>query len=393
MEPNIICPSCGSSDVMMFYEVDNVPVHSVMLLPTREEAISYPTRDIDLGFCTTCGFIYNTLYDPNAHHYSEQYEETQGYSPTFNTFAKNLATHMIERYNLRNKKIIEIGCGKGEFLTLLCQLGDNHGIGIDPSYVRERSLSGYDERVSFINELYTEKHTHLKCDFLCCKMTLEHIHNTGELIETVRKATHDTPDTTIFFQIPNVLRILEEAAFWDVYYEHCSYFSPGSLARLFRLHHFDMLDLWCDYGDQYLMIEAKPAAGNDTQHAAEESINTLKTLVHDFPLKAYEKRDTWIRTVRDTYNEGKRVVLWGSGSKGVAFLTTLGIRDEITYTVDVNPNKHGTFMAGTGQEIVSPDFLVSYQPDLVVVMNPIYEEEIRHDLQQRGLSPRIVSCQ
>ena len=83
----------------------------------------------------------------------------------------------------------------------------------------------------------------------------------------------------------------------------------------------------------------------------------------------------------------------GQAQKGSHFFTTLGIRDEITYTVDVNPNKHGTFMAGTGQEIVSPDFLVSYQPDLVVVMNPIYEEEIRHDLQQRGLSPRIVSCQ
>ncbi len=61
-------------------------------------------------------------------------------------------------------------------------------------------------------------------------------------------------------------------------------------------------------------------------------------------------------------SNNQKVVLWGGGSKGVAFLTTLNITDQIKYAVDINPYKHGTFLAGTGQEIVSPEFLKDYNP-------------------------------
>ena len=50
-------------------------------------------------------------------------------------------------------------------------------------------------------------------------------------------------------------------------------------------------------------------------------------------------------------------MIWGAGSKGVAFLSMLGVGDEVDYAVDVNPGKHGMFMPGTGHEIVSPNRL------------------------------------
>ena len=87
---------------------------------------------------------------------------------------------------------------------------------------------------------------------------------------------------------------------------------------------------------------------------------------------------------------GGRVVLWGGGSKAVAFLTTLNLRDEIKYAVDINPNKHGTYIAGTGQEIVASAFLVEYKPDVVIVMNPIYCDEIQQDLNEMGLDPELM---
>ena len=72
-----------------------------------------------------------------------------------------------------------------------------------------------------------------------------------------------------------------------------------------------------------------------------------------------------------------RVAIWGAGSKGVAFLTTLGVRSEVAFAVDINPHKHGFFMPGTGHEVVGPERLREAPPDVVVVMNPIYVEEIR----------------
>jgi SAM-dependent methyltransferase len=391
----ICCPACNTSNIDLFYEKNHAPVHSVLLLSSQEEAITYPTGTIRLGFCQACGFIFNTAFDPGLQHeYAERYEETQGYSPTFNAFATRLAERLIERYDLHNKDIVEIGCGKGEFLTRLCQMGNNRGIGIDPSYVRTRSLSQQDERVAFVTEFYSDAHATYPCDFLVCKMTLEHIPNTAEFVGTVARSLRDKPDTMVFFQIPNATRVMADVAFWDIYYEHCSYFSPGSLARLFRSQGFDVLDLWTDYDDQYLMIEARIASGQDrTFPVLENDLATLAALVRAFPEKFRQKADTWQSIIQRVQTSNQRAVLWGSGSKGVAFLTTLGLYEGIQYTVDINPHKHGTYMAGTGQQIVAPAFLTEYQPDLVIVMNPVYTAEIRHDLESRGLSPELLAVE
>jgi hypothetical protein len=48
-------------------------------------------------------------------------------------------------------------------------------------------------------------------------------------------------------------------------------------------------------------------------------------------------------------------------------------------------------MAGTGQEIVAPAFLEQYKPDLAIAMNPIYQPEIKADLEKMGLSTEVVS--
>jgi SAM-dependent methyltransferase len=374
----------------IFYELRDLPVHSVLLLPTRDEALNYPRGDLSLGFCRACGFISNTRFDPSKHDYSANYEETQGYSPTFNAFAKRLAQHLIDRYDLHDRNIIEIGCGKGEFITLLCEMGGNIGIGIDPSYIKERSLAGESERVTFIKDFYSEKYAHLKADFICCKMTLEHIHNTAEFLRTVRRAVEGQEETTIFFQIPDVTRILSDIGFWDIYYEHCSYFSPGSLARAFRHVGFDVLDLWRDFDDQYLMIEARPRSGTGkTFPQLEDDLDALAGGVAHFTAAYPQVLSRWRHYLDELHRHGMRAVLWGSGSKGVAFLTTLQIVEQIEYTVDINPHKHGMFMAGTGQQIVAPEFLREYKPDVVVIMNPIYKAEIERNLEQLGVRAEV----
>ena len=80
----ITCRGCGARDVTVFYEATGVPAHSVLLMPTREEAVGYPRGDVRLGLCRACGFISNVAFDPSLHQYSGRYEETQGFSATFN---------------------------------------------------------------------------------------------------------------------------------------------------------------------------------------------------------------------------------------------------------------------------------------------------------------------
>ncbi|MGA9117423.1 MAG: class I SAM-dependent methyltransferase [Bacteroidota bacterium] len=385
------CPACGAEGMRIFHTVRDVPVHSVLLMETREQALSYPRGDIALGLCPACGFIANCAFDPARHEYSRKYEETQGFSSTFNAFHRQLALSLIERYGLRGKDIIEIGCGKGEFLNLLCELGGNRGTGFDPAYVPERDRGAVMGRTQFIVDFYSEKYTHHKADFVCCKMTLEHIQDVGEFVRMVRRSIGPRHQTVVFFQIPDAMRVLRDLGFWDIYYEHCSYFSHGSLGRLFRRCGFDVLRLATEYDGQYLMVEARPSAAAPTPPIpAENDLEEIRAAVDRFSAEIKPSLRRWKETLAELRLRNRKAVLWGGGSKGVAFLTTLGIREEIEYAVDINPYKDGTFMAGTGQQIVRPEFLKSYRPDAVIVMNPIYCEEIRKDLDRLGVTAELL---
>lgn len=387
------CPNCGHAGMDLFYSVQDVPVHSVLLMKTREDAIGYPTGNIDLGFCPHCGFIANVAFQAELHEYSQKYESTQAYSPTFNSFHRNLAARLIERYDLRGKRVVEIGCGQGEFLVLLSRLGNIQGIGVDPAYDGRVTEAEADPNLTFIADFYSEKYTDYTGDFICCKMTLEHIPDTARFVRTVRRSIGERLDTTVFFQIPSGGYVLQDLAFWDVYYEHCSYFTPVSLRLLFERCGFDVLGTSTEYDDQYLMIEAKPAADPAGAGAMPdpELFGQTQQAVEQFARNVPLSLDMWRSKLQAHHKEGKRAVIWGSGSKGVAFLTTLGLGPEIGYAVDINPNKAGTYMAGTGHEIVTPDFLIDYRPDLVIVMNPVYTQEIERDLQRLEVAARFVT--
>lgn len=387
------CAGCGSnSGLSIFYVLDNVPAHSVLLMETREKATGYPRGRITLGFCNNCGFIPNTSYDPALHEYSPLCEETQGFSGTFNAFARSLAERLVEKYSLRGKEIIEIGCGKGEFLTMLCEMGGNRGVGFDPAYAKGRVKAAQARDVRFINDFYSEKYASCKGDFIVCRMTLEHVQNVADMLVNIRRSIGDRRDTAVFFQVPDVTRVLNGLAFWDIYYEHCSYFSPGSLSRILRLCGFEVVDLRTDFDGQYILCEASPARYSGSATVLDgQDVSALFCALKYFTENHAQKTAIWKHKLKAFLRTGYRCVLWGSGSKGAAFLTTLGVADEVRYVVDINPRRHSTFMPGTGHEIVSPEFLRSYRPDVVVVMNPAYTAEITDELRSMGLCPRVIA--
>jgi hypothetical protein len=184
-------------------------------------------------------------------------------------------------------------------------------------------------------------------------------------------------------------RVLQQGAFWDIYYEHCSYFTRGSLARLFRSAGFDVHRLYKTYDDQYLMLEAQPAARpTDALLPQENDLAAVTALVARFERQVGERLQSLADTLARHRDRGQRLAIWGSGSKCVSLLSAL--KPELVAVVDVNPHKHGKFLAGSGLEIVGPDALCTLRPDVVLVMNSIYTEEIRRDLAARSLHPELI---
>ncbi|MDH4146710.1 MAG: class I SAM-dependent methyltransferase [Acidimicrobiia bacterium] len=390
---DVPCPGCGHGEMDVFFAQSGIPTNSCLLLDTRDEATEFPTGDLELGFCHRCGFVANTVFEEAE--YSQRYEETQGFSKVFVEWAKGLAARWVERYDLAERTVLEIGCGKGEFLVWMVEAGAGRGIGIDPGVHPERIETTVDpSRLEWIADFYSEKYTDLQADVVVCRHTLEHIAPVNEFLSMIRRSIGDRTETVVLFELPDVRRVLEEVAFWDVYHEHCSYFSLGSLARLFRATGFEVLGLELDYDDQYLLIEARPSTtpAPGEPFALEDDLEVLARAVDKYCVEVEALRESWRHRLAELRGRGGKAVIWGAGSKGVSFLTNLGLRDEIEYAVDINPYKTGKFMAGTGHEIVAPEFLVEYRPDLVIAMNPIYLDEIRAQLDQLGLHPELIGA-
>lgn len=382
------CPNCGSHGCEVFYSVSDAPVHSVVMVRDREAAKAYPTGRIDLAYCGNCGFVFNAAFDAALQDYRHDYESTQAHSGTFNAFHNALADRLVERYALKDRKLVEIGCGQGEFLAMLCEKGGNRGLGFDPAYEPDRGVNIAD--VTVVKDYFSEDHGPLEADFICCKMTLEHISRTHDFVETVRKAISRDSSPVVFFQVPALRRILEEGAFWDIYYEHCSYFDETSLGHLFRDCGFEVTECRTEYDDQYLMVEARMPESSDGPTPVAAPAEDNRRLILDFARRTKSAIDSWREFLRGCAGRGERVAIWGGGSKAVAFLSAVAPGDMVDRVIDINPLKDNTFLAGSGHRCVTPDRLKERPADWIIVMNPIYMGEISDAVKALGLPAGIL---
>ena len=114
-----------------------IPTNSCLLLDSLEEAPGLPRRRPGAGLLPgAAGSSANIAFEEAE--YSSRYEETQGFSPLFVEWGKGLARRWVEKYDLGGRSVLEIGCGKGEFLTWMVEAGAGHGTGIDPGVHPER---------------------------------------------------------------------------------------------------------------------------------------------------------------------------------------------------------------------------------------------------------------
>lgn len=389
------CRACGADGLVEIARGTGLPVNNARVFRERDEARGVPVGEMQLAVCPSCGFIANMRFDPGLVVYDSTYEEQQSYSPTFTAFADGLASELVARWNLHGKRLVEIGCGKGDFLAALCAIGGNDGIGIDPSAVRGRLNGAGAERVTLVPEMYSARSRPLEADAVFCRHTLEHIADVAGFVRALRRSLEGRPGTRVFFEVPDAMRVLREGAFWDVYYEHCSYFTPGSLARLFRREGFVVDDVRLGFEDQYVLLDAHAAAGGNgtaregRPHPAEDAPADLLRAGEAYAARVGALVAYWRRRIGDVRAAGGRVAIWGSGSKCVAFLSETGVGPSIDAVVDVNPHRQGRYLPGSGRIVAAPDALSLLRPALVIIMNSVYRVEIAASLHAMDVDAQV----
>jgi SAM-dependent methyltransferase len=380
------CTVCGAGKISSIVEIDGVPVCCNQLCRTREAAVGVTTGKIALAYCSGCGHIFNREFDPRLLEYAFGYENSLHGSPTFQSYADGLIDELIDRYQLRGRTVVEIGCGRGEFLRALCRRGGSRGIGFDPSYAEDGRDWPADPEFSIRRESFGAGANIPAADLIYSRHTLEHLASPREFLESIRVAAGGV-GTPVFCEVPNGLFTVRDGGIWDIIYEHCSYFTSPSLTRVFIEAGYRVAQVAEVFGGQFLALHARMA--ETVRSGCLLSDMELEPLVASFADSFAAKIESWKDRLDGMAREGRRPVVWGAGSKGTTFLNLLKPL-QIEYVVDVNSRKHGNFIAGTGQQIVGPEFLKSYRPDAVICMNPNYSTEIARQVEAMGIHADLI---
>ncbi|MCB9947193.1 MAG: methyltransferase domain-containing protein [Rhodospirillaceae bacterium] len=386
------CPVCGAGGFETFFTVERLPSLSCALWPTAEAARACPRGTIALAGCRSCGFIANADFDPSLTEYDATYENALHFSAVFRAYAEREAEHLIERYRLRGKRIVEIGCGDGQFLSALCRLGGNTGDGYDPSFVPDNHAPPLDSGVRIEPRYYTEADAAQAPDLILCRQVLEHIPDPTGFLRMIRAGLGGRTRTVLSFEVPNADYLIADLSVWDLIYEHCTYFTAPALQSLFAGAGFDVREVRTGFGGLNLLIEAVPAKGAGTTMPTDLSaeIEAVAARIDAFRGRAAARIALWSARLQGWRGEGRRVCLWGAGARSAMFLSMVGRPDAVGAVVDINPRKHGAFLPGTGHRIDAPAGLPAFAPDIVLLMNPNYRQEVGEMLASLGLAAELV---
>lgn len=355
----------------------------MILLDDAQSARAFPQAPFTLVQCVDCGFLFNRDFDAAQMRYADAFEESQHFSPTFGRFVEEQIEALAAMLG-PEQHVVEVGCGRGEYLAALCARTGCRATGIDPGWRPGRLPAPLPPGLAFLAEPLAERHRTLEADLLLCRHTLEHVSEVRDFLDLAIATGAARPGFGLLFETPDAERIVTEGAFWDLYHEHCSYFTAETKRRLFQQAGLAVTRLERVFGGQYLLLEAR-RGGLDASGAPPPAPAGL------FARRLAASMARWRDRIGRWSDAGERLVLWGGGSKAVAFLTALGAGAPLLAAVDINPYRQGRYLPGSGLPIVAPEAMRELRPDRVVVMNPLYQDEIAARLRDMGVSPALVA--
>src|SRR5208283_2926572 len=321
------------------------------------------------------------------------YDNSLFYSTHFQSFAEEFVAGLIKQYDLHNKTVMEITCGKVNFLSFFSTMGPNNTVKLSTLSNAGGKIINADASSTPVIDGTIGISEAQKIDFVFSYHELEHANSPKGFLGLLRKKVGGNLETVIFLAVPNALKAFDEGSFSDIIYEHVSYFTVPSLYFLFDCCGFRILDITETKGGIFdsIYIVAQLKSPDTSSSKLDSALETRRIgdAVLSFGMKSNEMLSKQTELLVQLLDQGKKIVVWGAGARGVTFLNLFGDL-RVEYAVDINPRKQDKYVPGTGQKIVDPRFLLTSKPDFIVIANPAYETEIRKIVNDLGVKTEFI---
>lgn len=354
------CRSCGKELLPdLLFRMDDMP-SAAQHFPERGELSADRGVSLTLRQCSGCGLV---QLDSEPVAYYREVIRASAYSPAMKEFRLAQFSDWIARYGLAGKRILEPGCGRGEYLELMASCGAGvSGTESGPDSVRFCRDRGLEvEQVYF--EHGTERLASAPFDAFFMLNWLEHIPCPSAFLQAVRGNLKAGAAGLV--EVPNFDMILRNGLLTEICAEHLYYFSENTLRNTLESNGFDVVScrpVWEDY------ILSAEVVKRDAVSLAGFSA----------------RREKIFADVGRFLAGAKHAAVWGAGHQSMAVLAMLGMSPEqIRYVVDSSPQKQGKYTFTTHIPIVSPARMDSDAPDALIVMCAGYSDEVARQVRAR----------
>ncbi|WP_297417004.1 class I SAM-dependent methyltransferase [Clostridium sp.] len=350
------CRVCGKKlykePLLQYYNMPNRAQFFV------EESELNEDKGIDLFLyqCSGCGLLQLNV-EPVS--YYKDVIRAAGVSDEMKSYRLKHFSDFVNRYNLKNKKVIEIGTGSGEFLELMNKT-DAKAYGLEHldesvNTCLEKKLDVYkgfieDENYEIENAPY---------DAFFIMNFLEHIPNPNEFLQGI---TNNLKDNAIgLIEVPNVDMILEKAMFSEFISDHLMYFTKDTLKFLLEKNGFEVVEIqevWHDYVISMIVKKRNKLVLNEFN----KQLSFISNQINLFIDKNIEK--------------GFKVAVWGAGHQSLAVMAMTNIAPKIQFVIDSAPFKQGKYTPATHAKVVSPSILKEVKIGAILVMAASYSDEV-----------------
>ncbi|WP_224387548.1 class I SAM-dependent methyltransferase [Pseudonocardia sp. ICBG1293] len=384
------CPACDAPASDPFFSATGLPVHGTAVLADPVSARAVATGDQVLVLCERCGLVFNRDFDPGLLDYTGDHEESQHHSPRFAAYAAEITADWVARFGLAGEHVVEVGCGSGDFAAGLLGAGVGRVTGIDPHFVPQRVRPELTDRLTAVPAEFARDQVEPGTAALVCRHTLEHVPDLAVFGAELHAGLRRGGARALLAEVPDLGRILDQGAFWDLQYEHCSYFTPATMRTFLTGVGFAEPAVRLTYADQYVVAEAGPDGEPGTPALEPHLRDALRSACRDFATRVSDQVGRWRGWLGERAAAGDEVIVWGGGAKGLTFLNVVegGAQGTgaVGAVVDINPGLQGRFMGGLGLPIRAPRDLLDAPPRSVLLMNPVYTGEVRATLDELGLT-------
>ncbi len=372
------CIVCGSYILEPLYRPKDQPLAALSLPNKREDALSAPRYPMDFHMCASCGHIFNVAFDYSLIPYQNDSNLMYNAGSVWANYLQD-AAKLIEGYGLKEKTVVDIGCGDGGFLKLLFDLEPNaRYIGFEPGIEADNAVF---EGVEIIKDFFLANRDmkEYSPDVIVCRHVIEHLESPREFVERIAYFALSVGISPIFVaEVPNIQNALNDLRVADYLYEHVSNFTPASLRTLFEICGFEVLELIGGYGDEVSLIIAKLKKEDGKLQTAKKAKQIREKLLL--------QKTTLDTTLKELKTKNKSIAIWGATGKGASFINSFELNaDDYTIVVDSDERKCGRYTPGTGQLIRHSTYLLENHCDVIVATTNWRVCDISEEIKRRGI--------